>query len=225
MNEAVKVTKTCGLAVASLILGVLSLVCFGVLTGVPAVICGHLAKSKIKHSGGTLDGDGLAIGGLITGYIGIFFVSIAILGIMAGMMLPAVAMARERARRAKCMSNLSQLGKACQMYSLDHPETALNSHSQIIDLLPEASAFICPSSDSQPGELNLVDQWADYVMVTNLLVSSSSESVRAYCKPENHRGQGCNVLHVDGSVVWVLLSDFAELTCDVASHSKLNTKK
>lgn len=66
MEEALKVTRTCGLAVWSLILGILSLMCFGMFSGIPAVICGHLAQSRIRHSGGALGGGGLAIGGLVT---------------------------------------------------------------------------------------------------------------------------------------------------------------
>jgi general secretion pathway protein G len=39
----------------------------------PAVICGHLSLSKIKKAPETLGGRGLAIAGLITGYIGLAF--------------------------------------------------------------------------------------------------------------------------------------------------------
>ena len=59
--------QTSGLCVASLILGLLGF-CGGV-TSLPAVICGHLGLGKIKRSGGQLGGTGLAIAGLITGYL------------------------------------------------------------------------------------------------------------------------------------------------------------
>ncbi|MDI6774370.1 MAG: DUF1559 domain-containing protein [Verrucomicrobiota bacterium] len=49
-------------------------------------------------------------------------VVIAIIGILAGMLLPAIAAAREKARRAACMSNLAQIGKAAIMYSMDNSE-------------------------------------------------------------------------------------------------------
>lgn len=57
-----------GLATVSLICGIGSVI-FGPLTGIPAVITGHIALGKIKKSGGVLQGRGLAITGLILGYV------------------------------------------------------------------------------------------------------------------------------------------------------------
>ncbi|MBI5821385.1 MAG: DUF4190 domain-containing protein [Verrucomicrobia bacterium] len=62
--------RTSAAAVASLILGILSL-CLGAITGIPAVILGHVSRSAIQHSKGKLTGAGKALAGLIMGYVSI----------------------------------------------------------------------------------------------------------------------------------------------------------
>ena len=61
---------TNGLAIASLVLGIIGLPTFcWYVPGILAVVFGHLARQQIRRSKGT--GEGLALAGLIMGYISI----------------------------------------------------------------------------------------------------------------------------------------------------------
>src|SRR5688500_14415836 len=50
-------------------------------------------------------------------------VVIAIIAILAAILFPVFAKAREAARKASCISNLKQIGSAVMMYSQDYDET------------------------------------------------------------------------------------------------------
>ena len=59
--------STNGMAIAALVCG-----CLGFLTcisGIVAIILGHIARKQIRESGGTQQGEGMALAGLILGYI------------------------------------------------------------------------------------------------------------------------------------------------------------
>jgi hypothetical protein len=82
------------------------------------VICGHIAYSRIKRSAGALSGGGLALGGLITGYVSIAL--IPLIGIMAAIAIPNFVKARSTAQMNACISNLRQMDGAKQQWALEH---------------------------------------------------------------------------------------------------------
>jgi hypothetical protein len=67
MNTPVK--QTCTTAMLSLVFGVISWFALPVVGALIAIICGHMARAEIRRSQGQLDGDGLAVGGLVLGYL------------------------------------------------------------------------------------------------------------------------------------------------------------
>ncbi|HVX05425.1 MAG TPA: DUF4190 domain-containing protein [Rhodanobacteraceae bacterium] len=71
--------RTSSLAIVSLIFGILAYLFLPFLGALIAVICGHSARSEIRHAPpGTLEGDGLALAGLILGWIQLACTAIAI---------------------------------------------------------------------------------------------------------------------------------------------------
>ncbi len=108
--------ETSGKATASMVCGILSLVCFGFLTGIPAVILGHISKSEIKNSAGRLKGDGMATAGLILGYI-----SIAIgLIIMPAILIPNILRARTEANEHAAIASVRTIATASKTYQTTH---------------------------------------------------------------------------------------------------------
>jgi hypothetical protein len=60
---------TSGYAIASLVCGIVGLVTCFVFIGIPAVICGHVAMHQIANARSMVVGRGMAIAGLVLGYL------------------------------------------------------------------------------------------------------------------------------------------------------------
>ncbi len=72
--------RTDGLAIAALVIGIVSIVCsvacLGIILGPTAAIMGFISRQRIATSGGTVGGGTLAIVGLVLGVVG-FVASVA----------------------------------------------------------------------------------------------------------------------------------------------------
>jgi hypothetical protein len=107
-------SKTSGLAVSSLVLGVLGVFTCGI-TALIGLILGIIAMVKVSNSRGALRGNGIALAGIIVS--GIFLLMIPI---FAAMLLPALAAAKQKAQAINCVSNEKQLALAVKIYSNDN---------------------------------------------------------------------------------------------------------
>jgi hypothetical protein len=110
--------RTDGKAIASLICGILSLMCFTVFAGIPAVILGHLSKSEIRKSQGRLQGDGIALAGLITGYAGIAFGLL----IIPAIIIPNILRTRMETNTSIATSTVRTLNTAQVTYQTMYPD-------------------------------------------------------------------------------------------------------
>ena len=72
------VRPTNGLAIAALVCGIAAFATG--ITCIPAIICGHMARGQIRRTGE--QGDGLAVAGLILGYVSIVLFVVAVAAIV-----------------------------------------------------------------------------------------------------------------------------------------------
>jgi type II secretory pathway pseudopilin PulG len=110
--------QTDGKATASLILGILSILCFGLLTGLPAIILGHISRGNIEQSRGRLTGAGMALAGLILGYVSIVFTIV----IIAALAIPNLMRARISANESAAASTVRTISVTQVTYSTTYPE-------------------------------------------------------------------------------------------------------
>ena len=134
--------KTSGLAIASLVLGALAWLTFG-LTALPGLALGIVALVVIHRSRSGLRGTGLAIAGTV-----LSGVVLMMLPVLLAMLLPALARAKSRAQEINCMNNMKQLGLAQIMYASDnkdHFPAADHWCDALKQYAPNGRVFVCPA--------------------------------------------------------------------------------
>lgn len=127
-------------------MGILSLTCLSIFAAIPGVICGHKAMGRIKRSGGALTGGGLAIGGLVTGYIGVAM-AIFVVPLMMAVAIPNFVKGRQMAIKSVCVHNLQTIEEAKQKWALENKKqpTDVPTANDLAPYLPNGMPE-CPAS-------------------------------------------------------------------------------
>jgi type IV pilus assembly protein PilA len=108
--------ETSGKAVASLVCGIIGIFPFSLV----AVILGHISLSQIGKSAGRLKGRGLAIAGLVLGYLGLAVIPFII--ILAAIAIPNLLRAKIAANEASAVGNVRNIVSAEISYATRHPQ-------------------------------------------------------------------------------------------------------
>ena len=106
-------------AVMSMALGALSIL-LSVFVGIPAVVLGHLSKASIRRSNGRLKGDGMALAGLILGYISVFL--LPVIASVVFVAVPNVFRTKIVTNETTAVSTLKTIHVAAESYQLEHQE-------------------------------------------------------------------------------------------------------
>lgn len=124
---------------------------------------------------------------------------ITIFVIMAGCLVPFIAMVRARSCRARCEENLRQISLALHTYAADHNE---RFPSRISDLYPaylgDEKIFACPAVKGGGTK-----EGPAYSYVAGFSEKSPATAVIVADREGNHGQSGRNVLRISGLIQWV----------------------
>jgi hypothetical protein len=211
--------KTSSMAITSLVLGILGLCGITALVG---LVLGIVALVKISRSGGRLSGQGLAIAGICVSGFMLFFS----IPVMAAMMLPALARAKQRAETINCVNNMKQLALGVKLYAQSHNgqfPPAATWCDAIQSSVSSPKVFQCPSD---PGlrcayafNAKLDGKKENEIDPQTVLLFESDAGWNASggpgeLKPHKHSARTVSVALVNGAVMQIPRSQLSTLRWD-----------
>ena len=177
--------ETSGKAIVSLVSGLLF---FFLPFSIVAVIFGHLSLSEIRKSAGRLKGDGLAMAGLVLGYMGLAVIPILIIAAIA---IPNLLRARMAANESSAVASIRTINTAEVAYSATHTDAGFSC--SLYDL--ESAGHIDPglASGRKSGYgFTISDCAADpeggarvKYKITAEPLTANTTGVRAFCSDES----------------------------------------
>ncbi len=137
--------KNSGLALASLVLGILGFFSCGI-TAIVGLILGIVSLVQINKSNGTVTGRGTALAGTIVSAVFLLMIPFG-----AALFLPAFARAKVRAESIACLSNARQLALFTQIYASTHTNfpTGATWCDDLNSIPVPTKFFQCPASPNQ----------------------------------------------------------------------------
>ena len=115
-------------------------------------------------------------------------VVVGIIGILASLLLPAMAKAKERAKGIKCVSNLRQINLGLMLYASDHddqlpPRTGgENWTKRLYPYYQTVAVLKCPSDENGTRRSYVINGWNDYFEET--LSEEDYETYRKWKWPQ-----------------------------------------
>ena len=143
---------------------------------------------------------------------------VAVTAVMAGMLLPALNQAREKARRISCTSNLKQIGLSLKQYAMDHKDNFPQADNcagfnELIkeDYLTDGNVYKCPSSTIQSANGQLTEANSSYIYLGGFKELGNAATPLVFEKPGNHKGY-VNILFMDGHVKGHIVPNYRSCT-------------
>ena len=136
---------------------------------------------------------------------------------LGSILLPNLCKSSETANRAKCASNLHQIGLAILLYQQDHGGAYPDTLGRLVETEQiGAEVFVCPSgndeksSATQPSEIAAdidagpAKHHCSYVYLGRGLTDRTVKDTTliAFDVPDDHDRDGVNVLYGDGHADW-----------------------
>jgi len=203
--------KTSGMAIASLICGILFCI---PLASLLALIFGIIGINQTKEN--RAGGRGLAITGTVLGGLGLLLIPLSI-----AILLPALNQARFMATRIKSMANMKMIDMSIMQYQNTYqaypPDLATLWKN---DPSLNGMTFVNPATSDTPAasfSQLTTGGHLSYVYVGANTDTKNANAVLMYEDPAEQIGGGINILSADGSVVWHTTADAQKIIHSVAA--------